>query len=68
MPGERILTLRLEGVLRGKLDKLAAATRRSSAIPQNIDAFETMRLKRWVTLSVGIFIATPILAGQQWTG
>src|SRR5712671_7113691 len=29
MAGERILTLRLDGGLRGKLDKLAAATRRS---------------------------------------
>ena len=29
MAGEKILTLRLDGGLRGKLDKLAAATRRS---------------------------------------
>ena len=29
MAGEKILTLRLEGGLRGKLDKLAAAMRRS---------------------------------------
>ena len=29
MAGEKILTLRLDGRLRGKLDKLAAATRRS---------------------------------------
>jgi len=29
MAGENILTLRLDGGLRGKLDKLAAATRRS---------------------------------------
>jgi len=29
MTGDRILTLRLDGALRGKLDKLAAATQRS---------------------------------------
>ncbi len=29
MPSQKILTLRLDGALTGKLDKLAAATRRS---------------------------------------
>jgi RHH-type transcriptional regulator, rel operon repressor / antitoxin RelB len=29
MAGQKVLTLRLDGGLRGKLDKLAAATRRS---------------------------------------
>ena len=29
MAGEKIVTLRLDGGLRGELDKLAAATRRS---------------------------------------
>jgi RHH-type rel operon transcriptional repressor/antitoxin RelB len=29
MPGEKVLTLRLDGTLRGNLDKLATATRRS---------------------------------------
>jgi RHH-type rel operon transcriptional repressor/antitoxin RelB len=47
MAGERILTLRLDGVLRGKLDKLAAATRRSRSFLAAEAIREYVELNSW---------------------
>src|SRR5713226_5040621 len=47
MAGERILTLRLDGGLRGKLDKLAAATRRSRSFLAAEAIREYVDLNSW---------------------
>src|SRR5260370_39762684 len=47
MAGERILTLRLDGGLRGKLDKLAAATRRSRSFLAAEAIREYVALNSW---------------------
>ena len=47
MASERILTLRLEGGLRGKLDKLAAATRRSRSFLAAEAIREFVSLNEW---------------------
>src|SRR6266478_6401298 len=47
MAGEKILTLRLEGGLRGKLDKLAAATRRSRSFLAAEAIREYVALNSW---------------------
>src|SRR5260370_30085524 len=47
MAGERILTLRLDGGLRGKLDKLAAATRRSRAFLAGEAIRDYVALNSW---------------------
>jgi len=47
MAGEKILTLRLEGGLRGKLDKLATATRRSRSFLAAEAIREYVALNSW---------------------
>ncbi|SRR5712692_5691896 len=47
MAGEKILTLRLEGGLRGKLDKLAAATWRSRSFLAAEAIREYVALNSW---------------------
>jgi predicted transcriptional regulator len=49
MAGEKILTLRLDGRLRGKLDKLAAATRRSRSFlaAEAIRDYVALNIRVW---------------------
>jgi RHH-type transcriptional regulator, rel operon repressor / antitoxin RelB len=47
MAGEKIITLRLDGGLRGKLDKLAAATRRSRSFLAAEAIREYVALNSW---------------------
>jgi RHH-type rel operon transcriptional repressor/antitoxin RelB len=47
MAGEKVLTLRLEGGLRGKLDELAAATRRSRSFLAAEAIREYVALNSW---------------------
>jgi len=47
MAGEKILTLRLDGGLRGKLDRLAAATRRSRSFLAAEAIREYVALNGW---------------------
>jgi RHH-type rel operon transcriptional repressor/antitoxin RelB len=47
MATEKILTLRLDGGLRGKLDKLAAATRRSRSFLASEAIREYVALNSW---------------------
>jgi predicted transcriptional regulator len=47
MAGEKILTLRLDGGLRGKLDKLAAAMRRSRSFLAAEAIREYVALNSW---------------------
>ena len=49
MAGDRILTLRLDGALRGKLDKLAAATRRSRSFLAAEAIRDYVALNSWQT-------------------
>ncbi len=47
MAGEKMVTLRLDGGLRGKLDKLAAATRRSRSFLAAEEIREYVELNSW---------------------